>query len=118
MIVKSVSKVFWPSDSSPDTEYSAWRPLNRPVEDMPLALCEFSSLDLADVASSHFQGGPGYVAETYVLRHNPNHKWVWFSQQHPDELLVFLNFDSRPGDGPRCELVHILRQSVSETPLT
>lgn len=82
---------------------SAWRPLNRPAEDMPLALCEFSSLDLDDVASSHFHGGPGYIAETYVLRHNENHKWVWFSQQHPDELLVFLNFDSNPGDGPRCK---------------
>ncbi|KAJ9156828.1 hypothetical protein NKR19_g4146 [Coniochaeta hoffmannii] len=80
---------------------NAWRPLNRPVEDMPLALCEFSSLDLADVASSHFHGGPGYIAETYVLRHNKNHKWVWFGQQHPNELLVFKNFDSKPGEGPR-----------------
>ncbi|KAB5511748.1 hypothetical protein GE09DRAFT_1232337 [Coniochaeta sp. 2T2.1] len=80
---------------------NAWRPLNRPVEDMPLALCEFTSLELADVASSHFRGGPGYIAETYVLRHNAKHKWVWFSQQHPDELLVFLNFDSKPGGGPR-----------------
>ena len=97
--------------------HSAWRPLNRPVEAMPLALCEFSSLDLADVASSHFHGGPGYIAETYVLRHNQNHKWVWFSKQHPDELLVFKNFDSKPGDGPRCKLscrTQISRRSTDE----
>ncbi|TPX15791.1 uncharacterized protein E0L32_000125 [Thyridium curvatum] len=85
------------------TPCCAWRPLNLPVEDMPLALCAFPSLDLSDVASSHFHGGPGYIAETYVLRHNKNQKWVWFGQQRPDELLVFKNFDSEPGNSPRCE---------------
>lgn len=103
MIVKYASMYYsFSSCKRPLTGISAWRPLSRPAEDMPLALCEFSSLDLADVASSHFQGGPGYIAETYVLRHNKNHKWVWFSQQHPDELLVFVNFDSNPSNGPRC----------------
>lgn len=75
-----------------------WRAL-RPVERMPLAVCDASSVQPGDLVrtlinrkglegSSHFAG--------FNLAYNPAQRWYYFPQMQPDEVLAFKLFDSEP----------------------
>jgi hypothetical protein len=35
-----------------------------------------------------------FAVELYYLRHNPKQVWYWLPDQAPDELTVFVNYDS------------------------
>jgi hypothetical protein len=37
---------------------------------------------------------PNRVGQTYVVIHNPKHKWYWLPQMRRDEALVFKVYDS------------------------
>jgi hypothetical protein len=56
------------------TMYSTWRPLNRVLEDRPLALCDSRSIDPGDLVAAD-RILPDRVGEVYYLRYNEGQLW-------------------------------------------
>jgi hypothetical protein len=72
---------------------NVWRPVRGPVLDSPLALCDarsFTDADLiaSDLVYAHVRG------ETSRVAYNPAHRWYYFSEQQPDEVLLIRVHDS------------------------
>ena len=72
---------------------NVWRPVRGPVQDSPLALCDarsFTDEDLiaSDLVYAHVRG------ETSRVEYNPRHRWYYFSDQQPDEVLFIRVHDS------------------------
>ena len=71
-----------------------WRAINQPIESNPLAIADAKSVDPDDllVAERRY---PNRVGQTYRLKYNPRHRWVYFPRMRRDEALVFKVFDSQ-----------------------
>ncbi len=80
--------------------YNVWRVLTPPPQDVPLAVCDARSVEAADLvpADAVFDhaGQPEWSFEGLVVRANPRHRWVHFSNMTPYEALVFKTHDSDP----------------------
>jgi hypothetical protein len=79
-----------------------WRPIVGPVQDNPLALCDAASVaqdDLVLTDIHHFGdtdfSTPRHRGQIYSVRHNPNHRWYFFSEMLPEEALLLKCYDSR-----------------------
>jgi hypothetical protein len=70
-----------------------WRAINQPIESNPLAIADAKSVQPDDllVAERRY---PHRVGQTYRLKFNPRHRWVYFPRMRRDEALVFKVFDS------------------------
>jgi hypothetical protein len=76
---------------------NVWRGV-RPVETMPLAVCDARSVEKSDfkrVALGKPEGGfkEGMPAGLNMA-YNPNHRWYYFRDMQPDEALAFRLFDT------------------------
>ena len=71
----------------------AWRPINLPIRANPLALADARSVAADDllVAERRY---PNRIGQTYRLRFNPAHRWMYFPHQGRDEAIVFKVYDS------------------------
>lgn len=78
--------------------FSAWRPLKHVVREAPLAFCDFTSVDPVDLIATD-RPSREYVGEVYYMKYNSAQRWYWLSQQTPDELSLFMSYDSDPGEG-------------------
>ena len=79
-----------------------WRPL-RPVENMPLAVCDARSVEKSDFMNVRFgEGGQtSSIAETaggFNLAFNPQHRWLYYPHMQPDEVIAFRLFDTGDPD--------------------
>lgn len=78
--------------------FNAWRVLSPPPQDVPLTLCDMRTIAEADLipADAIFDapGMPEWSFEGYLVRQNPKHRWCYFSNMKPDELLIFKSYDS------------------------
>ena len=80
-----------------DWNCSVWRPLNGPVIDWPLAVCDTTTVDItSDLVPTDNVYADG-VSETYNLFHNPEHSWYYCSSQEYEDSLIFKGFDNAPG---------------------
>ena len=73
-----------------------WRPL-RPVERMPLAVCDASSVSRGDLVRTIIGQRSGEGETPYAgfnLAYNPDQRWHYFPDMQPDEVLAFRLFDS------------------------
>jgi hypothetical protein len=70
-----------------------WRAINRPIQANPLALADASSVAFDDliVAERRY---PHRIGQTYRLKYNPRHRWIYFPEMHRDEAIVFKVYDS------------------------
>ena len=70
-----------------------WRAINQPIESNPLAIADAKSVEPDDllVAERRY---PNRVGQTYRLKYNPRHRWVYFPRMRRDEALVFKVYDS------------------------
>lgn len=70
-----------------------WRAINQPIQANPLALADARSIEFADlmVAERRY---PHRVGQTYRLKYNPNHRWIYFPEMRRDEAIVFKVYDS------------------------
>jgi hypothetical protein len=89
--------------------FSLWRALTPPPQDMPLALCEGSSVrdhegtrntkvdvDVIPTGDALFADIPGeedMVAAT-IFHHSPEHRWWYFPDMTPDEVIFIKFHDS------------------------
>lgn len=72
---------------------NVWRPLHRTVKQAPLAFCDRTSVKTSDLFAVERPSLKriGYVS---FLKYSPDQQWYWFSNQTPEEVTVFLSWDS------------------------
>jgi hypothetical protein len=92
--------------------YNLWRVVTPPPQSMPLALCDAASIAPADeVETTVIMAYPDrdHVAtQTTLYRPNADHRWYYFADMEPDEVLVFKSHDSDPARArrvPHCAFV-------------
>jgi hypothetical protein len=97
--------------------FSLWRVLSAPPQDMPLALCEGRSVrddegthntkvDVAEIPTGDalfapIEGEEDMAAAT-IFRHSPEHRWWFFPDMSPDEVIFIKFYDSDHGTAWRC----------------
>jgi hypothetical protein len=97
--------------------FSLWRVLSPPPQDMPLALCEGGSVrddegtpnvkvDVDEIPSGDalyapIAGEEDMVAAT-IFHHSPAHRWWYFPDMTPGEVILIKFYDSARGKAWRC----------------
>ncbi|KLO11921.1 hypothetical protein SCHPADRAFT_941654 [Schizopora paradoxa] len=76
-----------------------WRPISHPALDHPLALCDFRTVDAKTDLVPGVLKYPDSEGETFVVKHNPAHKWKYVRGMGPDELVLIKCFDSTKDGG-------------------
>jgi hypothetical protein len=82
--------------------FNVWQPITPPPQDVPLALCDASSLDLEDMLTGRgkviSRGIVNDVSiELSLFRSNPRHRWFYYSGLEPGDALVFTGVDMTAG---------------------
>ena len=72
---------------------NVWRPVNRPVEESPLAVCVAASIAAADLVS-HARIYPDRRGEIQAVRHSAGQRWYYFPRMRPDEAMLLKCYDS------------------------
>lgn len=88
-----------------------WRVISEPPQDWPLALCDGRSVgrvdgvgnvmvrvdEIPDMETMLTMDIPGEdeLPTAFLFLHNPEHRWYYYPDMTPDELLVFKLYDSR-----------------------
>ncbi|MSR14711.1 MAG: methyltransferase [Gammaproteobacteria bacterium] len=85
------------ADARLDGRYAfvnVWRPIKGPIENDTLSLCDAQSVATDDLVATDliYSDRQG---EFYNVTFNANHRWYYFRHLQTDEVLVFMNFDSR-----------------------
>ncbi len=70
-----------------------WRPIGRPVEKSPLALCDARSIGEGDLVATDLVYRDR-VGETYALMFSPSQLWYHFPRLAPDEAILIKGYDS------------------------
>jgi hypothetical protein len=66
------------------------------VENAPLILGDCSSIPKADLVEVD-KVLPDKVEKAYFIHHRPYHRWLFLSDQEPDELLIFASWTPETG---------------------
>jgi len=82
-------------------QYNVWRVLSAPPQDVPLGVCDYTSIapgDLlpCDAIFDPLDGSPEWGFGNYLLEYNPDHRWYYYSNMHVGEALVFKTSESDP----------------------
>jgi hypothetical protein len=70
-----------------------WRPIRGPLLDSPLAMCDAQTLAPDDLIASDLIY-PGRNGETYSVKFNAGHRWLYFPKMSADEALLLKCYDS------------------------
>ena len=70
-----------------------WRPIGRPVEKSPLAMCDAQSIADGDLIVCDLLYRDR-VGETFALQFNPRQRWYQFPRLAPDEAILIKGYDS------------------------
>src|ERR1700761_9397619 len=70
-----------------------WRPIRGPLLDAPLAMCDAQTLAPDDLIASDLIY-PGRNGETYSVKFNAGHRWLYFPKMSADEALLLKCYDS------------------------
>jgi hypothetical protein len=79
--------------------YNVWRCFSPAPQDIPLAVCDARTVDPTDeLAVKSITNTSRFGVITHgvtVYKYNPNHRWYYFRDMAPDEVLVFKQHDSK-----------------------
>ncbi|HEY6824979.1 MAG TPA: CmcJ/NvfI family oxidoreductase [Steroidobacteraceae bacterium] len=97
--------------------FSLWRALSAPPQDMPLALCEGRSVrdeegthntkvDVTEIPTGEalyapIAGEEDMLAAT-IFHYSPGHRWWYFPDMEPDEVIFIKLYDSDHSKAWRC----------------
>ena len=71
-----------------------WRNVAEPPQDNSLAICDASTVSFDDSIIMRTISSGGEDKQVRLCRYNPAHRWYYFSDIRPDELLVFKGYDT------------------------
>jgi hypothetical protein len=108
--------VHWMSDGLPVrlddypryAVFNVWRCITPPPQDIPLAFCAGNTIDEGDAVEAMAvmdrpELAPQVIrALSEAYRPNPRHRWYYFRDMTPDEVVIFKTYDS---DRSRCRAV-------------
>ncbi|TGD73041.1 methyltransferase [Mangrovimicrobium sediminis] len=77
---------------------NAWRSVAGVIWHSPLACCDGRSLAESDLVPSERRAAER-VGELELVTWNPAHRWYYFPEMRPDEVLLIKTWDSDPGEG-------------------
>jgi len=81
--------------------YNVWRVVSEPPHDQPLAVCDGRSVAREDLITADgvydYGDKPWMTSEAFLVKHNPKHRWIYFSDMRPDEALIFRTFEASDG---------------------
>lgn len=71
-----------------------WRPIRGPLRDSPLAVCDARTVRFGDLVPTDliYQRR---IGETYSVKFNPEHRWLYIPEMTADEILLLKCFDSK-----------------------
>ena len=72
---------------------NVWRPIDRPVEQAPLAVCDAQSIAPEDLVATDLIYRDR-LGEVYSLTYNPRHRWFYYPAMGPGEVLLIKTYDS------------------------
>jgi len=84
--------------------FNLWRALSPPPQDCPLCMADATTVEAHDLVVSHIvlpAPDREMRIQTNMVAFNPRHRWVYFSDMHRDELLLFRGYDTDPGRSRR-----------------
>jgi hypothetical protein len=88
--------------------YNLWRAITPPPQDVPLAVCDARTVSTGDevtVTALTVERGAGDIRhDTTGYVHSPRHRWHYFRDMTPDEVLVFKAHDTDPARS--CRVPH------------
>lgn len=70
-----------------------WRPIDKPVEQQPLAICDAQSLGPDDLVETDLVYDDR-MGEILQVAHSPGQRWYYFPRMTRDEAMVFKCYDS------------------------
>jgi hypothetical protein len=77
--------------------YNLWRPMSQPPQDIPLAVCDARTLRRADevtVTAVTVELSGVVRHDTTGYAYSPRHRWCYFRDMTPQEVLIFKAHDS------------------------
>jgi hypothetical protein len=83
---------------------NVWRSIAGPVVNSPMTCCDARTLSPGDLVASERRAAER-VGELELVLWNPDHRWYYFSEMTPDEVLLLKTFDST-SDGRARRSVH------------
>jgi hypothetical protein len=87
--------------------FSVWRPLFEPLEDYPLALCDYRSINVtADCVASDLLF-PHYIGEQYHMMYSPHHQWYYLNKQRTNEMILLKCYESVEDGAARCMCINL-----------
>jgi hypothetical protein len=72
---------------------NVWRPINHPVEEAPLAVCDATSIEPADLVP-HARIYPDRRGEIQAVRYSAGQRWYYFPRMEPEEAMLLKCYDS------------------------
>lgn len=92
--------------------YNIWRVVTPPPQSMPLAVLDVRTVRPEDEIESEVILKAPERDEirtfTVLYHHRPEHRWYYFSDMRPDEVMIFKSFDSdqrRARRVPHCAFI-------------
>lgn len=82
---------------------TAWRAFSAPPQDKPLACIDRRTAAPEDLIPEQI-ASPILNWNGFQVKHNPAHRWLWWSDMHRDEVLIFINHED--GVGLRAVVPH------------
>ncbi len=73
--------------------FNFWKPLRRPVEEKPLAMCEVTTASQEDMLRMVLRYRER-TGEIYVMRHNPAHRWWYLPDMTPEHVVLLKTYES------------------------
>ncbi|KAI9162763.1 Hydroxylase/desaturase CTB9 [Paramyrothecium foliicola] len=73
---------------------NAWKPINNPIEDCNLAICDASTVQHDKCIHGDFIITPDYISQTNYAAPCEEQKWYWISNQQTDEVTMFMQHDT------------------------
>jgi hypothetical protein len=70
-----------------------WRSIRGPLRDMPLAVCDASSVRSEQLVPSDLVY-PNRIGETYSVNFHPEHRWFYVPEMEEHEVLLLKCYDS------------------------
>ncbi|UPX20274.1 uncharacterized protein EKO05_0010512 [Ascochyta rabiei] len=78
-----------------------WKPINNPVEDCQLAICDASTVQHDKCIHGDFIVNPDYISQTNYAAPCEEQKWYWLSNQQIDEVIIFKQHDTEERSSTR-----------------
>ncbi|MGK0169899.1 MAG: hypothetical protein ACI9W2_001622, partial [Gammaproteobacteria bacterium] len=72
---------------------NVWRPIRRPVEESPLAVCDARTMRADDFIQTDllYRDRTG---EIYSVHYSSEHRWLYFPAMEPEEVMLLKCYDS------------------------